>query len=69
MFCNFFLKTSDNVLPEYFESVEHLVSYYELPREQLPVALKIPSQEEIASIDSEKDDSGKTSVPRIVELL
>ena len=38
--------------------MEHLISYYETQREQLPIPLKFPIQDEKSSTGSEIDDSG-----------
>ena len=47
-------QTAKDVQQQLFESIEHLISYYEVKRDQLPLPLTLAVSEEIASLESDQ---------------
>jgi len=50
------LAAEEKAIPQYFESMEHLLSFYETKRDQMPIPLKVAIQCERISLDSEMED-------------
>ncbi|XP_065056626.1 phosphatidylinositol 3,4,5-trisphosphate 5-phosphatase 2A-like isoform X1 [Rhopilema esculentum] len=48
------LETAKDVQQQLFESIEHLISYYEIKRDQLPLPLTLAVSEEGASLESDQ---------------
>ena len=56
--CSSHFQAEEKAIPQYFESMEHLLSFYETKRAQMPIPLKGAIQCERLSLDSEMEDLG-----------